>query len=190
MAMNFIQDKCFKSVNFLENELIKGDYENCIFNNCIFSNSDLSEINFIDCEFNNCDLSIIKINNTAFRNVKFKDSKLLGVHFEDCNDFLFSVNFIACQLNLSSFYKRTLKKVRFIDCFLKEVDFTEANLTSSVFENCDLSGAMFVNSVLEKTDFRSSYNYSIDPELNRISKAKFSIPGIVGLLNKYNIEIE
>jgi hypothetical protein len=43
---------------------------------------------------------------------------------------------------------------------------------------------------LERTDFRTSYNYSIDPEINRISKAKFSINGVVGLLGKYNIEIE
>jgi hypothetical protein len=43
---------------------------------------------------------------------------------------------------------------------------------------------------LEKADFRTSYNYSINPEVNRIKKAKFSTAGIAGLLCKYDIEIE
>ena len=33
-------------------------------------------------------------------------------------------------------------------------------------------------------------NFGIDPELNQLKKAKFSIVGIPGLLNKYGIEIQ
>jgi hypothetical protein len=43
---------------------------------------------------------------------------------------------------------------------------------------------------LEKADFRSAFNFSIDPEMNRMKKAKFSRTGVFGLLHKYNIEIE
>jgi len=32
-------------------------------------------------------------------------------------------------------------------------------------------------------------NYSIDPEKNKIKKARFSTAGIAGLLDKYDIEI-
>jgi len=53
-----------------------------------------------------------------------------------------------------------------------------------------LAGSIFDNSVLEKTDFTTASNYSIDPEINRIKKAKFSLPAVVGLLNKYDIVIE
>jgi hypothetical protein len=53
-----------------------------------------------------------------------------------------------------------------------------------------LTRARFERTVLEKVDFRTSYNYSIDPELNRIKNAKFSIVGIIGLLDKYDIEVE
>jgi len=42
----------------------------------------------------------------------------------------------------------------------------------------------------ERTDFRTSFNYSIDPEKNRIRKARFSLIGIAGLLNKYDIDID
>jgi fluoroquinolone resistance protein len=48
---------------------------------------------------------------------------------------------------------------------------------------------MFDHTILEKADLRSSYNYSFDPEINRIKKAMFSLQGIPGLLNKYDIEI-
>jgi uncharacterized protein YjbI with pentapeptide repeats len=84
----------------------------------------------------------------------------------------------------------TLKNMIFNHCELKEVDFTESNLTNSSFNNCDLYGAIFVNSNLEKADFRNAFNFNIDPEINKIRKAKFSINTIAGLLDKYDIEID
>jgi uncharacterized protein YjbI with pentapeptide repeats len=59
-----------------------------------------------------------------------------------------------------------------------------------MFDNCDLTGAVFDHTNIEKADFRTSYNYTIDPEINRIKKAKFSILGVSGLLDKYDIDIE
>jgi uncharacterized protein YjbI with pentapeptide repeats len=82
-----------------------------------------------------------------------------------------------------------IKKSIFSNSQLQEVDFTEADLTGSVFDQCNLQQAIFYQTIIEKTDFRTSYNYGIDPEINRISKAKFSLSSISGLLNKYDIEI-
>jgi uncharacterized protein YjbI with pentapeptide repeats len=73
---------------------------------------------------------------------------------------------------------------------MHEVDFTECDLCNSVFDNCDLTGAAFDKTNIEKADFRTSFSYIIDPEKNRIKKAKFSLTGLPGLLNKYDIEIE
>ena len=70
------------------------------------------------------------------------------------------------------------------------MDFTEADLTSSLFDNCELAGARFERTILEKADLRTSRNYSIDPELNKIKKARFSYPGVLGLLSKYEIDID
>ena len=83
-----------------------------------------------------------------------------------------------------------MKKASFIDCSLKEVDFAETDLTQALFKNCDLLNASFVETVLDKADLRSAINYSFDPELNKIKKAKFSHAGVVGLLTKYDIVIE
>jgi uncharacterized protein YjbI with pentapeptide repeats len=83
-----------------------------------------------------------------------------------------------------------LKNTRFTNNGIIEADFTGTDLSNSIFDNCDLSRTVFMHSNLEGTDFRTSRNYSIDPEANRIRKARFSFPAITGLLDKYDIEIE
>ncbi|HEX6848165.1 MAG TPA: pentapeptide repeat-containing protein, partial [Chitinophagaceae bacterium] len=158
--------------------------------NCDLSDADLSQRVFLDCEFNSCNLSGSNFVKTGLKNIKFRECKLLGLHFENCDPFLFAVDFDKCLLSLSSFYKIKLKKTRFKDSNLSEVDFTEADLTSSLFDNCDLAGAKFERTILEKADLRTAHNYSIDPELNKIKKARFSRAGITGLLDKYDIDIE
>ena len=133
---------------------------------------------------------LAKIMATGFQEVKFKNCKLLGLHFENCNDFLFSVDFEGCNLNLASFYQRKIKKIRFIDCTLVETDLSEADLNMAIFDNCDLSGAIFDRTNLEKADFRTSYNFTIDPEKNSLKKARFSRSELSGLLDKYKLDIE
>ena len=130
-----------------------------------------------------------KLMQTDLNNIVFNDCKLLGLHFDSCSEFLFTVTFNNCQLDLSSFFKRKMKNTRFQHSSLREVDFSEADLTGAIFDKCDLSGALFDHTNIEKADFRTAFNYSIDPEINQIKKAKFSATGIAGLLTKYNIEI-
>jgi fluoroquinolone resistance protein len=115
---------------------------------------------------------------------------MLGLRFENCNPFGLSVSFESCILNHSTFYHLKLKKTSFKSLKLQETDFTGCDLSGSLFDNCDLSKATFEDTNIEKADFRTSFNYSIDPESNRIKKAKFSLSGIPGLLDKHDIEIE
>jgi uncharacterized protein YjbI with pentapeptide repeats len=83
-----------------------------------------------------------------------------------------------------------LQKLKFVKCDLQEVDFSGADLTSAEFVKSDLQGAVFDRTTLEKSDFRSSYHYSINPDNNRIRKAVFSLEGLPGLLGKYDIVIK
>jgi len=52
------------------------------------------------------------------------------------------------------------------------------------------SRARFENTIMENADIRTSFNYSINPELNRVKKAKFSLSQITGILVEYDIEID
>jgi uncharacterized protein YjbI with pentapeptide repeats len=64
------------------------------------------------------------------------------------------------------------------------------DLTGAIFENCDLLNAIFDNTNVEKADFRTSINYSIDADRNKIKKSKHAIAQLGGLLEKYKLEIE
>lgn len=189
MENNYRADETFKDMDFTSDPLSVGEYEACEFKNCNLSGCNLTDIKFIDCVFTETDLSLAKLNYTSLRDAVFTNCKMLGLRFDNCNEFGLSFRFTGCNLNDSSFYKTILKKTRFKDSTLHNADFTEADLSQSVFDKCDLKGAVFSNTNLDKCDFETAFNYSINPETNKIKKAKFSIPSVIGLLDKYDIKI-
>ena len=184
------EDKTFSGIDYAEKKINYREFNNCEFINCNFQKCDLSNNDFVDCTFTGCNLSLALVNNTGIKSVRFIDCKLMGIQFNTTNDFLFSATFLNCHLDYSSFYQKKMKKFQFIDCSLKEVDFAEADMSLALLQNCDLLNASFVRTMLEKADLRTAVNYSFDPELNKIKKAKFSMPAVSGLLSKYNIDIE
>lgn len=183
-------DRIYVSSDIGDNGLNETEYDNCRFINCNFNGSNLSDILFSNCEFVSCDLSISALRNTTFRDIKFLRCKMLGLHFETCNNLMFFADFENCILDHSCFLRMKLKKFKFHNCSLKETDFTEADLQMAVFEDCDLKNSVFENSNLEKADFRTSFNFNIDPEINKLRHARFSGSGLLGLLSKYQLEID
>jgi uncharacterized protein YjbI with pentapeptide repeats len=117
------------------------------------------------------------------------DCKITGVNFGECDDFLFSVSFTGCVLDYSAFVSRKMVKTNFIKTSLKEVNFTQVNLTGSLFDHTDLAGAIFDETNLSGANLVTAYNYVIDPELNNIKKASFSMDGLPGLLMKHQIMV-
>ena len=184
MTDSFFEDAIFDKTTIQDVILKDVEFDNCTFLNCDLSNQDFSDAQFTDCEFTDCNLSLIRLAKTALRNCK-----MLGLRFDDCNAFGLAFTFENCILNYSSFFKTSIRNTLFRNSQLVEVDLSESNLTGSVFDNCNLSGAVFEHTVLDKADLATSYHYSINPETNRIKKAKFSYPGVLGLLNQYDIEI-
>lgn len=186
----YIEEETFNGINFCVERLTKGEYEECTFINCNFSNTDLSKITFINTKFVDCDLSNANITGTAFQDVTFNDCKLLGLQFDRCNDFGFAIRFNHCQLDHALFFQMKLNRTSFTDCKLIGVDFTAADLSKSKMTHCDLSAALFDRTILELADLSGSVKYSIDPENNNIKGARFSLPDVIGLLDKYKIKIE
>lgn len=188
--MAYIEDKIFESVDFSSVMLDVAEYDNCTFKNCNFSEVNLWEVKFSECTFLNCNLSMANLNKTAIRDVVFKDCKMLGLKFEDCNKFGLAMCFEGCLLNHSSFYQVKMPKTVFKSTQLQDVDFTESDFSQAIFEDCDLKNAIFDTTNLEKADFRKAINYAINPDANKIRKARFSYLGLAGLLGKYNIDID
>lgn len=184
------ENRTFENISYTGKEVKNREFEACTFIKSDLSNSDFSYTNFIDCKFIDCNLSMMKVNSSSFRNISFDRCKLLGVNFSDCNDFLFSVGFKDCILDYASFSNKKMIKTKFLNTSLKEVSFLNTNLTGSLFEDTNLDRAVFSNCILKEANFLTATNYAIDPELNKLEKAKFSLSGSVGLLSKYKIIIE
>ena len=177
--------KTFEKVISINKRVNNREFEGCVFKNCDFSNN-----TFIDCEFYDCNLSMTKLRSSGLKTVDFINCKLLGIQFHECDDFLFNVSFEECVLDYASFANKKMLKTKFMNSSLKEVTFIGANLSNSVFENSNLEGAIFNDTQLTAVDFTLAQNFKIDPEFNPMRKAKFSSQGIVGLLDKYDINIE
>lgn len=184
------EQKEFRDVSFVDRLLRNREFHECRFIDCNFTGSDLKTNLFQDCIFERCNLSMMKIEEVGFQNVKFVDCKILGVDFSVSSKFALSLSFEACSLDYSVFFGLKLPRLKCINCLLREVDFTQSDLTSSDFSGSDLSGAHFFNSILEKANFRTAKNFSIDPAQNKVKGAKFLSYQLGSLLHKYQLEIE
>jgi uncharacterized protein YjbI with pentapeptide repeats len=83
-----------------------------------------------------------------------------------------------------------MKKATFDGSKLRENHFTNTCLISADFRSVDLAGTVFHNCDLSKADFSGASQYDIDPQTNKIKKAKFSLPEAVRLLRGFDITIE
>lgn len=185
--MRYLTDQTFEGISMEDFE--SAEYENCAFQSCQLNGTDLSNCTFVDCEFIGCDLSSIRSKKTSFRDVYFRDCKLMGIHFEDCNPYGLKCTFESCTLDYSFFYQCPMKGSRFSNSRITEVDFTEAHLEGVSFEGCQLTGSVFHLSNLEKANFIGAQGFIIDPSTNRMKGAKFSQEGLAGLLIPFGIDI-
>lgn len=183
-------DESFVKVNFIEKSLKRGTYEQCNFENCNFSNGELKKVNFVDCHFEVCDFSMCKIDKVIFNKVVFKNCKMVGFRFEHCNPMMFAIESKHSILDFSTFINVDLTKSSFSNCQLREVDFTGANLKELNLQECNLQRAIFFQSNLVKTDFRSAIEYRFNPNQNTVKGAKFNLPGVLGLLHDYQLQID
>jgi len=190
MNNQYIEDKIYEKKDFTTHPPPQADYDYCKFIQCDISNVDLSGCRFTDCEFLNCNLTLAKLNKTVFRDCKFDHCKMNWLVFDSSNDLGLSFNFQHCLLHHSSFYGAKIKKTNFIHCELVEADFTGADLSGAVFDQSILRGTRFEQTNLETADFRKALEFSIDPRVNRLKKAKFSMHGLAGLLEPFGIIVE
>ncbi|MCB2406359.1 pentapeptide repeat-containing protein [Hymenobacter lucidus] len=166
------------------------EFEQCHFVGGDFSGANLGAFRFTDCLFERCNLASAKLSGAGLQNVAFTDCKLSGLQFAACRDFLFEVHFTGCQLHYASFFGKKMRGARFVGCSLTEADFTSADLTEAVFQDCTLLNAVFRNTLLTAADFTTASQFSIDPDGNTLTKARFTLPGLLGLVGKYGVIVE
>jgi uncharacterized protein YjbI with pentapeptide repeats len=186
---DYFFEQTYSDIAYQKEAVNFNEFEGCIFNRCDFSRCTFLAVTFIDCVFNECIFTGAKINYVALRTVTFNGCEIKEVNFAMCDKLIFDMAFNGCRLDFSKFYTLKIKGTVFTDCSLIAVDFMSADLTEVVFDRCDLYRSEFVKAIANKASFRTSFNYTIDPEKTKIKKAVFSRDGLKGLLAKHEIVV-
>ena len=185
-----LEDETLTTADVLERITDIPEFVRCTFIACDLQGPWCAGRTFVECTFRDCDLSLADLDRTALQEVTFERCKLVGARFDRCHTFLLSVSFAQCILDLASFHGLKLKGTRFMGCRMRETDLSDADLNNASFAGSDLGAALFDGTVLEGADLRSAVHYSIDPTRNRLRKARFSVEGLSGLLDRTGIIIE
>jgi len=149
------------------------EFENCTFEKCRFIECIFENCRFIDSSFIECSISANKPYNSQFINISFKDSKIMGLDWTKAKSIYF-LSFERCDISYSNFSFLKLPNLQLRECIAKT----------------DFSNTIFSHTNLTKTDFRKAFNYGIDINFNKLTKAKFSLPEATSLLKSLDIILE
>jgi len=184
-------DQEFKELDLDGTKINSSEFIDCEFINCSFVESEFKQCRFVNCDFKHCDLSLIKVAGSLFNYTCFENSKIIGVNWAQADwpisDLGQPISFLKSAINHSTFIGLSLKSIQIIDCAAVDVDFREADLSKSDFSGSDLSESLFIHTNLSEANLSQARNYLIDPGLNDLKKAKFSLPEAMSLL--YNMDI-
>lgn len=156
---------------------------------CLLIGTDARDAKFIDCVFEHSTLSSVKVDRAVLQ-ATFKDCKIEGINFFTAKREVLSLSFENCLIRYSSFAELKLKETIFKGCTLEQVDFADADLTQADFTDCTINDCTFRSTNLTKADFRSARGYQIDPRINKVKGARFSLPDLLGLLSSFEIDVE
>ncbi len=186
-------DQRFKRLTYRNQTITRQKFDACMFDHCSFQETVFQSCRFNDCTFTDCDLRLAKVPGSSFRNVIFERSNVTGINWADGSwaksGLLNSVGFRDCEVSYDTFIGLDLRKLVMTRCIAKAVDFSDANLTQANCTETDFFESRFVHTNLTEADFTHARNYFIDPTLNTLKKAKFSLPEAIALLRGLNIEL-
>ena len=187
-------DQVFKRVTYQKQQINRKTFNTCTFTNCSFMEAAFTNCRFVDCTFKECDLRMMTVKGSAFTNTQFEKSKVIGMNWAEGtwakSGLLNSIGFSECDISYCTFIGLNLRKIKIIQCTAKDTDFAEADLTEADCTYTDFTESRFLHTDLTGADFRHATNYSISPLLNKLKKAKFSLPEAVALLYGLDIVIE
>ncbi|MGE5439275.1 MAG: pentapeptide repeat-containing protein [Bacteroidota bacterium] len=178
----------FTGRNYSDSELKDTEFTDCAFEKMNFEKTRFKYVRFENCTFNKCNLGLIKITGCRFIDCKFTDCKLIGINWQEAEAPI-EIKMEKCKLDYSVFYGLDLRRIEITESFAKEVNFENADLSKGKFTGTDFSLSKFKNTNLSFADLREAANYDINPEFNKIKKAKFSMPEAMTLLQCFDIDI-
>jgi len=183
----------FNDLKFSSKEMIAKVFEGCTFNKCDFSEAMFKRCKFIECHFIKCNLSVAKVGNSRFSDVVFEECKMVGVDWTTANWSSLAlgspIKMHKCIINDSSFFGLDMKGMVLEECKAHDVDFREGNFTEANFSHTDFANSLFNKTNLTGANFQEAVNFSIDVNVNKVIRAKFSRYEAVRLLESLGIEL-
>jgi fluoroquinolone resistance protein len=184
------ENQAFKKQVCIGGDLKHKTFVHSTFDHCDFSQADFTSSKWVDCKLSYCNLSLVKLDGCRLQNVRFEHCKFIGVNFGKCEPMFLSLTLVHCLIDTSNFSDLDLKGTVFHHCTIRDTHFTNTKLIGSDFSGSDLKGSIFHNADLSKANFVEAINYSINPLTNKLTKAKFSKPEVLALLDHLDIVIE
>ena len=187
------EEQIFKNLDLKNKELLEINFEECIFEKCEFNEAVFKKCNFKECVFSHCNIGNIKFKNTKISELKIESCKALGINWTEA---IFPNVVLNCPLGFRdsdisycSFYSLKLRNMDIVDCKSEEVDFRECDLSESNLSRTDFYRNTFYETNLFASNFVEAKNYIIDPLVNKVTRAKFSLPEVLSLLECLEIKI-
>ena len=187
---NYFENCEFTSLSQNNEDLKSKSFYDCVFKGCDFTGSDFTDSLFSECKILSSNLSLVLMATTKMQNAYFHDCKISGVNFTHINTLILQIDFKNSLITDCIFSSLPLKDKDFINCQIKNSDFYQTNLTGSNFSGSNLKDSIFENTNLSKTNFKEAQNYSINPLINKIKDAQFSMPDAITLLKPLGIKID
>jgi len=180
----------FEAVEVDDHRLEGHTFEGCVFVSCHFGEAPLAGVSFISTEFVRCEFLLTKLAGATLNGVTFRECKLVGLHFTECNRFGFQPAFEGCLIDQCVFQKNTWKKGRFTGSRLRQTDFLDCGLREACFDDTTFEEVRVDGCDLERADFRRAAGYALDPARNRLAKARFSLPEAESFLRFLGIRLD
>lgn len=188
-----VSEETFEGLTMEGGEVAGSEFRECSFVRCALREVAFRACAFDDCSFVECDLSLVKLPHSTFAACRLDDCKIIGVNWTEARwpkaRLWEPVRFHRCVLDHSTFMGLGMKGIRMTRCTAKDVDFRETDLSGADFSGTELSGSLFASTDLTEADLSGASGYSIDPAVNKLKGAKFSLPEALALLSGLGIEL-
>ena len=187
---NVFDEQEFENLDCSGQDLTDFIFRDCSFVACNFADAKLSKSQWSDCELRDCNFSNARLYDARFSDVAFNSCKLAGIDFTTCNQLLFSISLSNSSAPYCIFQGMDLTGCRLTDSELLDCVFEGTTLKRVDFRNSNLKGADFVRADLSQADLRGATGYRIDPAESRVTKARFSYPEVLVLLDSFGVVVE
>lgn len=186
--MTYADDEHFQGVRFGAANPVPFRNEGCTFEDCDFSGVDLRGVRFVACRFIGCELSNCGVVEAGFQEVELKRCKALGVRWDTCNSFLFSLNAVDSQLDYSCWVGVDLSRSQFQGGSMREADFTEVNGQGLSMFNVDVTGARWEQCLLKGGTFANMVGWTMDLRENDVRGMRVDRAALPGLVASWGLE--